>query len=119
MRDRVWSLDPAAGTLTLEVAFAVNADPSGSGARLPDGPDNITVSPWGGLILCEDGEGVQHLLAVAPDGSTSLFARNHRDDSEFAGATFSPHRKTLFVSIQSPGTTFAITGPFARVNRSR
>jgi secreted PhoX family phosphatase len=48
-----------------------------------------------------------------------LFARNHRDDSEFAGATFSPDRKTLFVSIQSPGTTFAITGPFARVNRSR
>jgi secreted PhoX family phosphatase len=116
---QVWSLDPAAGTLTLEVAFAVNVEPNGLGADLPDGPDNITVSPWGGLILCEDGEGVQHLLAVAPDGSTSLFARNHRDDSEFAGATFSPDRKTLFVSIQSPGTTFAITGPFARVNRSR
>ena len=36
----------------------------------PDGPDNITVSPWGGLILAEDGEGVQHLLAVTPDGET-------------------------------------------------
>ena len=82
---QVWSLDPAAETLTLEVRFEVNADPSGAGADLPDGPDNITVSPWGGLILCEDGEGVQHLLAVAPDGSTSLFARNHSNDSEFTG----------------------------------
>jgi len=114
---QVWSLDPAAGTLTLEVRFEVNADPAGTGADLPDGPDNITVSPWGGLILCEDGEGVQHLLAVAPDGSTSLFARNHRDGGEFTGATFSPDRGTLFANLQEPGLTFAITGPFARIRR--
>jgi len=111
---QVWSLDPADETLTLEVRFEVNADPSGAGADLPDGPDNITVSPWGGLILCEDGEGVQHLLAVAPDGTTSLFARNHENDSEFTGACFSPDRKTLFANRQEPGITFAITGPFAK-----
>ncbi len=116
---QVWSYDPVTARLRLEVRFDVNPAPEGEGADLPDGPDNITVSPWGGLVLCEDGEGVQHLLAVAPDGSTSLFARNHSNDSEFAGATFSPDRHTLFTSIQSPGTTFAITGPFARVNRSR
>ncbi|MEO6653153.1 MAG: alkaline phosphatase PhoX [Ilumatobacteraceae bacterium] len=116
---QVWSLDPAADTLTLDVRFEVNSDPAGSGADQPDGPDNITVSPWGGLLLCEDGNAVQHLLAVAPDGSTSLFARNHRDDSEFTGATFSPDRKTLFANIQQPGVTFAITGPFARVNRKQ
>ena len=116
---QVWSLDPAAGTLTLEVRFDVNRAPGSTGADQPDGPDNITVSPWGGLILCEDGEGVQHLLAVAPDGSTSLFARNHTNDSEFAGATFSPDRHTLFANIQEPGITFAITGPFARINRRR
>ena len=111
---QVWSLDPAAGTLTLEVRFDVNPSPDGDGGDLPDGPDNITVSPWGGLILCEDGEGVQHLLTVAPDGTTSVFARNHRDGSEFTGATFSPDRKTLFVNIQEPGITFAIEGPFNR-----
>ncbi|MEO5898646.1 MAG: alkaline phosphatase PhoX [Ilumatobacteraceae bacterium] len=116
---QVWSLDPSDETLTLEVRFDVNVDPAGAGTDLPDGPDNITVSPWGGVILCEDGEGVQHLLAVAPDGSTSLFARNHENDSEFTGACFSPDRKTLFANRQEPGITFAITGPFAKVNRAR
>lgn len=116
---QVWSYDPLTERLRLEVRFDVNRAPEGNGADRPDGPDNITVSPWGGLVLCEDGDGVQHLLAVAPDGSTSLFARNHFSDSEFAGATFSPDRHTLFANIQDPGITFAITGPFARVNRTR
>ncbi|MGH9279781.1 MAG: alkaline phosphatase PhoX [Acidimicrobiales bacterium] len=116
---QVWSYEPATATLRLDVRFEVNPAPEGTGADQPDGPDNITVSPWGGLVLCEDGDGVQHLLAVAPDGSTSLFARNHTNDSEFAGATFSPDRHTLFANIQSPGITFAITGPFAEVNRAR
>ena len=62
-----------ARTLTLEVHFGVNPDTASDN---PDGPDNITVSPWGGVILAEDGEGVQHLLAVTPDGETVLLARN-------------------------------------------
>jgi hypothetical protein len=33
--------------------------------------------------------------------------------NEWAGATFSPDGKWLFVSIQTPGITFAITGPWA------
>jgi secreted PhoX family phosphatase len=33
-------------------------------------------------------------------------------DEEFAGATFSPDRKTLFANVQDPGTTFAIWGPW-------
>jgi hypothetical protein len=32
--------------------------------------------------------------------------------SEWAGATWSPDGKWLFVNIQSPGVTFAITGPW-------
>jgi len=32
--------------------------------------------------------------------------------SEFAGATYSPDGKWLFVNVQSPGITFAITGPW-------
>jgi hypothetical protein len=31
--------------------------------------------------------------------------------SEFAGATYSPDGKWLFLNVQSPGITFAITGP--------
>ncbi len=32
--------------------------------------------------------------------------------SEFAGACYSPDGKWLFVNVQSPGITFAITGPW-------
>jgi secreted PhoX family phosphatase len=31
---------------------------------------------------------------------------------EFAGATFSPDGRWLFVNVQSPGVTLAITGPW-------
>ena len=63
---QVWRLDPAANTMELIVQFGVNPDPASDNF---DSPDNITVSPWGGLILCADGEGVQHLYTVNADGS--------------------------------------------------
>ncbi|HEU4840309.1 MAG TPA: alkaline phosphatase PhoX [Ilumatobacteraceae bacterium] len=109
---QVWRHDPGRGTLTLEVNFGVNPDTASDN---PDGPDNITVSPWGGVILAEDGEGVQHLLAVTPDGATLLLARNARDDGEFTGVTFSSDRRTLYANLQQPGITFAITGPFNKI----
>jgi secreted PhoX family phosphatase len=33
---------------------------------------------------------------------------------EFAGATFSPDGETLFVNIQTPGSTFAIWGSWRK-----
>ena len=36
------------------------------------------------------------------------------NDSELAGACFSPDGTTLFVNIQRPGMTVAITGPWNR-----
>ena len=36
------------------------------------------------------------------------------DDTEFAGACFSPDGRTLFVNSQNPGITFAIWGPWAK-----
>jgi secreted PhoX family phosphatase len=33
--------------------------------------------------------------------------------SEWAGATYSPDGRWLFANLQSPGITFAITGPWA------
>ncbi len=103
---QIWALDPAADTITL-VAYIPVGEP------IFDSPDNITVSPWGQLILCEDGEGDQYLIGLEPStGDLWAFARNAMGDSEFAGATFSPDGKTLYVSIQNPSTTFAITGPW-------
>jgi secreted PhoX family phosphatase len=105
---QVWCLDPESRTLTLDVHFALTPDRAGD----PDGPDNLTSSPWGGLILCEDGEGAQHLYAAGRDGTVAPLARNRRDGGEFAGATFGPGGRTMYVNLQDPGTTFAITGPF-------
>lgn len=106
---QVWKLDPVANTIELVVAFGVNPDPESDNF---DGPDNITVAPWGGLILCSDGEGYQHLWTVAADGTPSMFGRNARDEGEFTGATFSADGSTLFANLQEPGVTFSITGPW-------
>lgn len=78
--------------------------------------DNVAVAPWGGLILCEDGadDQVQYLRGVTARGELYALAANGY--SEFAGACFSPDGGTLFVNVQSPGITFAITGPWARLD---
>jgi secreted PhoX family phosphatase len=74
--------------------------------------DNITVAPWGDVIICEDKEDAR-VIGVTPKGQAYVIARNigYRE-SEFTGPIFSPSGKTLFVNIQSPGLTLAITGPW-------
>lgn len=114
---QVWSYDPTRQRLRLEVFFPVNQAP---GSDQPDGPDNITVSPYGGLILAEDGEGLQHLLAVSASGQTTPLGRNRMQTadggySEFTGPVFSPDRRVLFANIQDQGYVFAITGPWQRL----
>ena len=103
---QIWALDTADDTITL-VAYLPVGEPTF------DSPDNITVSPWGQLILCEDGEDDQYLIGLEPGtGELWAFARNAMGQNEFAGANFSPDGKTLYVNIQNPSTTFAITGPW-------
>ncbi|MEU7366479.1 alkaline phosphatase PhoX [Streptomyces hygroscopicus] len=117
---QVWFYDPKRRTLTLKVLLGVNPDPSKDGAF--DGPDNITVSPYGGLVIAEDGEGIQHLFGATEDGRTYPIARNELnigtaeepEFSEFTGVVFSPDGSTLFANIQVPGIMLAITGPWRR-----
>ena len=104
-------------------------------------PDNIAVSNRGGIILCEDGgNSIQRLRGLSQSGKTFIFAENrinlsatdvaHADavinkgrggivanfaagnysGIEWAGACF--FGKWMFVNIQTPGITFAITGPW-------
>ena len=110
---QVWFYDPASESVTLKTIFGVNADPDSDDGNF-DGPDNITVSPHGGLILAEDGEGIQHLVGVTSQGKAYPLARNDYNDSEFCGPAFSADGSILFVNIQSPGFTLAITGPWGR-----
>lgn len=81
--------------------------------------DNLTVAPWGHLIVCEDNYSAElrnHLKGVTPDGRVYTIGRNvFRGNSEFAGCCFSPDASVLFVNVQFPGITFAITGPWDRL----
>jgi len=112
---QVWFYKPRGdnrGSLTL-----VFESPS---AELLDSPDNVTVSPRGGIVLCEDGGGDQFVRGLTREGRIFDFARNLLTPSEFAGACFSPNGRTLFVNIQGStldagavkGMTFAIYGPW-------
>jgi len=115
-KGQIWKYTPSAqegtshemndpGTLELFV------EPNDGG--LIDNADNLTVAPWGDLIVCEDGSGEQYLVGITPEGRFYKFAHNVMDnDSEMAGATFSPDGSTFFVNIQHAGLTLAITGPW-------
>lgn len=78
--------------------------------------DNIVASPRGELIVCEDGGGDNYVRAITPDGVIYTLARNaDAGKSEFCGACFSPDGRTLFVNMQRPGITLAITGAWDRL----
>ena len=129
----VWEYDLATGML--KAAFV------SLNAVAANNPDNITISPRGGVLLCEDGGGVddqgqgriERLVGLTRDGASFVFARHNVNlgadqiaaagkmvapgdyrGSEFCGACFDPAGKVLFVNVQSPGITFAIWGPWAR-----
>ena len=77
--------------------------------------DNLTMAPWGDLLLCEDtnyDDGTCAIVGIRPDGSQYLVAYNAYSKSELAGVCFSPDGKILFANIQYPGMTLAITGPW-------
>jgi uncharacterized protein len=134
----IWAYDPAEARLyNLFVSQGALA-PAAYGA---DNPDNVSVSPSGGIMMCEDGgqddgNGLS-LLGLLPNGQSFEFARNIVDlsandagalsaaghDPEAVGtgyfgnsefATFSSNGQWLFVNIQTPGITFAVTGPWGK-----
>jgi secreted PhoX family phosphatase len=125
----VWYYDYDDETITLVTYFPHNTLAEGEGPTprfqdlLFDGPDNVSVTPWGTLVLAEDGVRASHVLSAVPGGPTYAIARNQLANgtsngvstfSEFTGPTFSPDGKVLFVNIQSPGITLAITGPWSK-----
>lgn len=80
--------------------------------------DNLTVAPWGHLVICEDTSGINQLRGVTNDGQIYTLGRNTLSETEFAGACFSPDGEWLFVNIMSPGTTLAITGPWRKPSQT-
>ncbi len=88
-------------------------------------PDNLSVAPWGHLVVCEDkadDKGVNYLRGITPQGKTYTIGRqaqpgvsNVGANSELAGVCFSPDGATMFVNVFWPGMTLAITGPWSSV----
>lgn len=99
---QIFRYSPATGTLELFV--------ESPGKSVLDYPDNLTLAPFGDLIVCEDGRGEQFLVGITPEGKYYKFARNALNSSEFAGVCFSADGKTMFVNIYNPGMTLAVWG---------
>jgi len=78
-------------------------------------PDNITVAPWGDLIVCEDNSKLNRLWGINSSGESYLIASNNYTKSEFAGVCFSPLDNTMFVNIQGNGMTLLIDGNWNEV----
>lgn len=133
-RGTIWELELATQTLT-----CIYSSPS---TLVGNMGDNLTVSPRNAILICEDASTAatdsfgfgQRLMGLTGQGDAYIFAKNnivlnqvqlavagkqswlagdHRSN-EFAGACFDPTGRYLFVNIQTPGVTFAITGPWAK-----
>ena len=77
--------------------------------------DNLTITPWGDALVCEDNGEINRLHLIDQHGNIRLFGINRSSESELTGAVFSPSGNTLFVNIQVNGETVAITGPWDRL----
>lgn len=103
-RVRVQSKHEQPGELTLIA--------EGTRHSLLHNADNIIMAPWGDLMVCEDTASHCGIVGVDPDGNMYEVADNAYSDSELADACFSPDGTIMFVNIQYPGMTLAITGPW-------
>lgn len=128
----IWMLNPVSGELTCLFASV--------DSEVANNPDNVTVSPRGAIVTCEDGGGVEdsfgfgeRILGIDPTGNSFIFAKNNIQidaeqikaagkyispgdyrNREIAGVCFDPAGEFLFFNIQTPGITFAVWGPWQK-----
>jgi secreted PhoX family phosphatase len=83
------------------------------------GVDNVVVSPWGDVLVAEDG-GNQEIVAITPTGDVVPVVRiATHPQSEVTGPDFDPSGARLYFSSQrgatgrsADGITYEVTGPF-------
>lgn len=132
---QIWRYTPGPAARNGGILTLVYESP---GRKTLDCPDGLEVSPRGGVMLCEGGDGNEvdggdnYIRILNPQGRIEPFARNDApldlhayDDedfpkpgpigrSEWSGLCYSPDGKWMFVSISNPGKSYAITGPWER-----
>ncbi len=132
---QLWYYDYREQTLTLKAYFPYNpllhsetpGWETGLGASLDlafDGPDGCHVSPYGSLVLTEDGNTANHVLSWSGATGAQAIARNRIVQeqnslggnvySEMTGPCFTPDGLLLSVNVQEPGHTFILRGPWRR-----
>ena len=87
-------------------------------------PDNIVLSPRGGVVLCEDTSGVKFIRELDRQGRIVNLVKSGPHDTEFAGSCFSPDGRVMFFNVQGspfqggtdPGRTYALWGPWEGTN---
>ena len=89
-----------------------------------DSPDNIVLSPRGGLVMCEDGSDDQYVRGLDREGRIIDLVRapvvGDYEPGEFAGSCFSPDGRVMFFNVQGSreaggsraSATYAMWGPW-------
>ncbi len=139
-RGQIWSYRATAHRGDLDEEGELTLLFESTDKHVLDYPDNMCTSPGGGIVVVEDGDDRQNFIrGLLPDGSMITLGQNLVDvrrqliaasgklydpkvpdddfgvadgvgRSEFAGPRFSQDGTWLFVNIQVPGITCAITG---------
>ena len=109
-KGQIWKITPRSKKeSTLELWFEVGKN------DMLNMPDNLTVAPWGDLIVCEDNPDIDRLWGIKPNGESYLIAENNYSRAELAGVCFNPQNNVLYLNIQQNGQTLAIDGDWNSV----
>ena len=97
--DRLWMLNTTAQTIEIIYDLATAVAPN----NILSGVDNITMTPFGEVLVAEDGGDMQ-VVVVYPDGVlVPLLQIVGQDQSEIAGIAFSPDGRRMYFTSDRGG----------------
>lgn len=97
--NRIWAYDHIDQSVEVIYDFKLATPPN----NVLSGVDNLTVSPWGDVLVAEDG-GNMELCLIHPDRSVQVLLQVlGQDNSELTGPAFSPDGRRLYFSSQRGG----------------
>jgi len=93
---RVWGYDIDRQTLSVRH----HGNPNGSFTPSFGHPDNITATPYGDMVIAEDGGAMQLAILRRNGTAQPLLKMVGHDQSELTGPAFSPDGRRLYFSSQ-------------------